>query len=87
MAKILVSIDDKLLKRIDRAARRLRLTRSTYLARLAARDLGGERGAGADPQARGALNELDRLFAENATTGDVTEVIRSMRDARQAETP
>ena len=44
MSKILVSVDDKLLARIDRAASSAGLSRSAYLARLAARDLGEERG-------------------------------------------
>ncbi len=82
MAKVLVSIDDKLLRRIDRAARRLRLTRSAFLARLAARELGRERGPGADPAVRDALAGLDRLFAENPTPGDITDIIRTMRDSR-----
>ena len=43
MSKILVSVDDKLLARIDRAASSAGLSRSAYLARLAARDLGEER--------------------------------------------
>ena len=40
MAKILVSIDEKLLARLDRAARKLGLSRSAFLARLVARELG-----------------------------------------------
>ena len=43
MSKILVSVDDKLLARIDRAAKSAGLSRSAYLARLAARDLGEDR--------------------------------------------
>src|SRR5438132_1095508 len=44
MSKILVSVDDKLLARIDRAARAAGMSRSAYLAGLAARDLGADRG-------------------------------------------
>lgn len=82
MSKILVSMDDKLLARVDRAARRLGLSRSAYLARLAARDTGAEHGPGRDPKVREALAALDRLFAENPTPGDVTAIIREMRDSR-----
>ncbi|HVR89358.1 MAG TPA: ribbon-helix-helix protein, CopG family [Candidatus Limnocylindria bacterium] len=82
MAKILVSMDERLVARVDRAARRLGVSRSAYLARLAARDLGAEHGPGRDPQVREALASLDRLFAENPTSGDVTEIIREMRDSR-----
>ena len=82
MSKILVSMDEKLLARVDRAARRLGLTRSAYLARLAARDLGAEHGPGRDPKVREAIAALHRLFAENPTPGDVTAIIREMRDSR-----
>jgi hypothetical protein len=82
MTKILVSMDDKLLSRVDRSARRLGLTRSAYLARLVERDLGTEAGPGANPVARRALAAIDRLFAENPTPGDPTEIIRKMRDSR-----
>lgn len=82
MAKILVSMDEKLLARVDRAARRLGLTRSAYLARLATRDLGAQEGPGRDPKVREAIAGLKRLFAENPTPGDVTAIIREMRDSR-----
>ena len=74
-------MDDRLLARVDRAARRLGLTRSAYLANLAARELGRE-GPGRDPKVREAIAGLQRLFAENPTPGDVTAIIRKMRDSR-----
>ncbi|HEY8786152.1 MAG TPA: ribbon-helix-helix protein, CopG family [Candidatus Limnocylindria bacterium] len=82
MTKILVSMDDKLLGRVDRAARRLGLSRSAYLARLVERDLGTEAGPGSDPAVRRTLANIDRLFAENPTPGDPTKIIRKMRDSR-----
>ena len=82
MTKILVSMDEKLVARVDREARRLGLTRSGYLARLAARELGEAKGPGSDPKVRQALANLDRLFAENPHPGDITEIIRKMRDSR-----
>lgn len=75
-------MDERLLSRVDRAARRLGLSRSAYLARLAARDIGAEQGPGRDPRVREALAALDKLFAENPTPGDATEIIRKMRDSR-----
>jgi metal-responsive CopG/Arc/MetJ family transcriptional regulator len=82
MSKILVSVDDKLLARIDRAARTAGLSRSAYLTRLAARDLGAERGPGAERQARRALARLDRLFDGGPADEDGTAAIRAERDAR-----
>jgi len=82
VTKILVSMDEKLVARVDRAARRLGLSRSAYLARLAARDVGAARGPGLEPRAREALAALDKLFAENPTPGNVTAMIREMRDSR-----
>lgn len=82
MTKILVSMDEKLVASIDRAARRLGLSRSAYLARLAAKDVGVAHGPGREPRVHEALAALDRLFAENPTPGDVTAIIREMRDSR-----
>ena len=82
MTKILVSMDDRLVARVDREARRLGLSRSAYLARLAARELGAEQGPGRDPKVRQALAAVDKLFAENPHPGDITEIIRRMRDSR-----
>jgi hypothetical protein len=74
-------MDEKLLARVDRAARRLGMSRSAYLASLAARELRTE-GPGRDPKVREAIAGLKRLFAENPTPGDVTAIIRKMRDSR-----
>ncbi len=82
MTKILVSVDNKLLARIDRAARSAGLTRSAYLARLAARDLGVDRGPGADRQARRAIAKLEKLFEARPTEEDATVAVRAERDSR-----
>ena len=81
MGKVLVSFDDALLRRIDRAASSRGLTRSTYLAQLAERDAARATGPGKTPAVRGALRDLDRLFAE-APPGESTAAIRAARDAR-----
>lgn len=80
VAKVLVSFEDKLLRRIDRAARSRGLTRSAYLTELAENDA-RRSGAGRNPAARAALRELDRLFA-GAPADDATAAIRAARDAR-----
>ena len=82
MSKILVSVDDKLLARIDRAASSAGLSRSAYLARLAARDLGEERVPGAGRQARRAFARLQKLFDAQSSGEDATVAIRADRDAR-----
>jgi hypothetical protein len=77
-------MDEKLLGRADRSARRLGLSRSAYLARLVERDLGTEAGPGRDPAVRRALAEIDRLVTENPAPArfDPADAIRKMRDSR-----
>jgi hypothetical protein len=62
--RVLISIDERLLDRIDQACTRLGLSRSRYLAHLAEADLGGGIGPGADPSVREALARLDGLLAD-----------------------
>jgi hypothetical protein len=62
--RVLISIDERLLARIDAAAARLGMTRSAFLAQSASRDLEGGTGPGADPSARAAMANLDRLLNE-----------------------
>jgi hypothetical protein len=81
MAKVLVSLDEKLLKRIDRAAKAGGESRSAYLSRLAEDDAARGRGPGKSPAARTALRKLDRLFADSPA-GDSTAAVRAARDAR-----
>ncbi|HWT89805.1 MAG TPA: hypothetical protein VN179_01695 [Solirubrobacterales bacterium] len=81
MAKVLVSFDDKLLKRIDRAAKANGMTRSAYLAGLAESGASGQVGAGKSRPARQAMRRLDRLF-ESVPAGDSTAAVRAERDAR-----
>ena len=82
MSKILVSVDDKLLARIDRAASSAGLSRSAYLARLAARELGEERVPGASRQAQRALARLQKLFDAQPSAEEATAAVRAGRDAR-----
>lgn len=81
MAKVLISVEDSLLRRIDRVTSAAGVSRSAYLAGLAERDLSQAEGPGKSPAARAALRKLDRLFA-TAPAGDSTAAIRAARDAR-----
>jgi hypothetical protein len=82
VAKVLVSLDDRLLKRVDMAARSRGLTRSRYLASLAERDFGASAGPGARLEARRAIERLDELFRAHKPAGDSTAAIRADREAR-----
>ncbi len=79
--RVLISVDDRLLVRIDRAAARRGQTRSGYLAELANRDIGGGGGPGTDPTAAAALQALDDLFAD-APAFDPTAAVRGVRGSR-----
>jgi hypothetical protein len=59
--RVLISIDDRLLARIDDASERRGMSRSAYLAQLADADLGGSGGPGTKPEVRAALSTLDDL--------------------------
>ena len=62
--RVLISIDERLLARIDDACARRGMSRSAYLAQLADGDLVGGIGPGARPEVRAALATLDELIAE-----------------------
>jgi hypothetical protein len=81
VAKVLVSLNDALLRRVDRIAKSRGLSRSAYLAELAERDAARSSGSGASRTARRALARLDKLFA-GGTAEDSTAAIRAERDAR-----
>jgi hypothetical protein len=81
VAKVLVSLNDALLRRVDRIAKARGLSRSAYLAELAERDAARSDGPGASPAARRALARLDTLFA-GGPAEDSTAAIRAERDAR-----
>jgi metal-responsive CopG/Arc/MetJ family transcriptional regulator len=81
MAKVLVSIDEALLRRIDRVARARGLSRSAYLAEIAHRDVARSLGPGKTSQARRALSRLDTLIGASLA-GESTVLVRAERDAR-----
>lgn len=84
MAKVLVSMDDRLLKRLDDEAHRRGLTRSRLVSDMAEKELGGALGPGADPKVHEAMEDLRRLAASAtyADNRDSTVIIREMRDSR-----
>lgn len=83
MAKVLLSIDDKLLRRIDRAAKAQHVSRSAYLAHLAEDSLVGTSKATRARSARAlALLESLSIHAPKASHYDSTSAIREERDAR-----
>ncbi|MFL5759531.1 MAG: ribbon-helix-helix protein, CopG family [Xanthobacteraceae bacterium] len=81
MTKVLVSLNDTLLRRIDRIAKARGLSRSAYLAELAERDAMRWEGPGTTRAARRALSRLDELFAAGHAE-DSTVAIRAERDAK-----
>jgi hypothetical protein len=62
--RVLISISDALLHRIDEERRSLGMTRSGYIAQLADERLIAARGPGADPAVQARLAEIDALFAD-----------------------
>ncbi|MDQ3149339.1 MAG: type II toxin-antitoxin system HicB family antitoxin [Chloroflexota bacterium] len=61
--RVLISIDERLLARIDNECARNGSKRSTYLAHLAERELQAASGPGITPMARAALAALDTLLS------------------------
>jgi metal-responsive CopG/Arc/MetJ family transcriptional regulator len=65
--RVLISIDERLLARVDEARARIGMTRSAYLAQLASREVEAAAGPGAMPTARAALAALDGLLRDVRT--------------------
>jgi Ribbon-helix-helix protein, copG family len=80
VAKVLVSIDDRLLERLDREADARGVSRSALIAELAAKGLGEPLGPGADPAVHEAIERARQLFSKYHDPVDSTQIIREMRD-------
>ena len=62
--RVLISIDERLLGRIDQAVARRGLTRSGYLAQLASADLESESGPGSKPESIDAMRRVGAISEE-----------------------
>ncbi len=62
--RVLISIDERLLERIDESVARRGLTRSGYLAQLASADLESGRGPGGEAAVASNLRQVEDLFTE-----------------------
>lgn len=82
MVKVLVSLDERLLERLDQEASARGLSRSALIREMAARELGEPLGPGADSRVHEALRRTRELFADVHDTVDSTRIIREMRDSR-----
>jgi hypothetical protein len=63
--RVLISIDERLLARIDARSDLDGMSRSAYLAQLAEADLGSRIGPGADPRVHSALAAIDGILGED----------------------
>ncbi len=79
MAKVLISMPDELLARVDREADRRGVTRSGFLQDAAQRELGWP-----DPVALDAALDRGRAALVSVGAFESAELIRGERDARDA---
>lgn len=82
--KVLISIDERLLGRVDAVAKERGLTRSGFIAELAQREVGGIRRSPEERrQIEDAFEQLRELGRRNYTGGDVSSaaIVRAERDA------
>jgi predicted transcriptional regulator len=77
MAKVLISIPDELLERVDREAERRGATRSGFLQHAVQRELGWP-----DPATFDAALERGRAALAGTGSFESAELIREERDAR-----
>jgi len=79
MPKVMISMSDELLERVDREADARGTTRSAFLQEAARRELGSP-----DPAAIDAALERGRSALVRAGSFESAELIRDVRDARDA---
>jgi metal-responsive CopG/Arc/MetJ family transcriptional regulator len=82
MKRILITIDELLLERLDHEAAVLGISRSALLGQMLAAALGEPVGLGAHAEVHAALDQLKDLFRGVDDEIDSTQVIREMRDSR-----
>ncbi len=82
MSKVLISMSDGLLDRVDKAAASGGLSRSAYLAQLVEREIARTPGPGRARAAHQTMRQLDELFQSQPTGSESTTAVRSARDSR-----
>lgn len=82
MPKVLVTMDQNLLARVDKAAVGEGLSRSAYLEKVLVEILPQARTRAELRKRQRALDRLRELGAKHGTPGDATAFIRSERDSR-----
>jgi HicB_like antitoxin of bacterial toxin-antitoxin system len=81
VAKVMISIPDKLLERLDLRAREAGETRSGFLQRLAEREL-GDADRRRRQEVRRLMTEIEETFVAGEPTFDAAQLIREDRDSR-----
>jgi metal-responsive CopG/Arc/MetJ family transcriptional regulator len=81
VAKVMISIPDKLLKRLDAQAKAGGETRSGFLQRLVEGELDEEERRRRDEVKR-LMREIEGTFTENEPHFDIVKMIREDRDSR-----
>jgi metal-responsive CopG/Arc/MetJ family transcriptional regulator len=81
VAKVMISIPDKLLERLDLRAKEVGESRSGFLQRLAERELQDEERR-RHAEVKRLMAAIEGTFAEDEPSFDVTQLIREDRDSR-----
>lgn len=79
--KVLVSLDPRVVERMDKEAAARGVSRSALLEELAANGLGVPMGPGARPEVQRALKRLAEMF-KDVDPSDATAWLRGDRDSR-----
>jgi metal-responsive CopG/Arc/MetJ family transcriptional regulator len=81
VAKVMISIPDKLLGRLDRRAKQVGETRSGLLQRLAERELDDQERE-QRKEVKRLMGEIEATFTDDEPRFDVARLIREDRDSR-----
>ena len=81
VAKVMISIPDKLLERLDARAKAAGETRSGLLQRLAERELEAEEQR-QRKEVKRLMREIEDTFTDDEPRFDITQLIRDDRDSR-----
>jgi metal-responsive CopG/Arc/MetJ family transcriptional regulator len=81
VAKVMISIPDSLLERLDARAKAAGETRSGLLQRLAEQELAGQEQRRRE-EAKRLMSEIENTFTADEPRFNLTELIREDRDSR-----